>query len=273
MAGEIPSNARPVFITANVAPGGTPGVGAGESSGSTIINTALGLIPGLESRHVLGANPDIDIASAETIWAPGGAVVFPTVGAQLKISSTDNGDTGSVKVIVLDDAFNETTVIVALTGQTPVNVGPALGFRINCLELNDQATLTGDVYCYSGTATAGLPDDLTKVLGLIEAPSDVCLSTVFTVPAGKIGLIPNIWCGENSRKAATILANAFYQEVGQKPKDLTFLTTAADGNNQMQQFIAAPRQLPAGTDIWVNASTDINDTAVACAYDIFLADV
>ena len=268
----IPGNSRPVYLT-----GDSKGVGTGQSSGSFAIDVALGLVDGLQSRHILGANPNVDIASAETIWAPGaivgvGDAIFPLVPVQLKVATDTAGNTGSVKLLILDDDFVETEVIVTLDGTTPVNVGPADGFRMNCLELNDQSTLTGTVYCYHGAETAGVPDDLTTIMGVIQAPSDVCFSTVFTIPAGKIGLIPNVWCGENSRKSATILANMFYAEVGQKTKDLTFLTTAADGNNQMQQFSVAPRRLPAGTDVFINATTDVNDTAIAAAYDIFLAD-
>ena len=92
MAGEIPSNARPIFITANQ----SVGVSAGQCVGSPVLDASLGLITGLGSSPITGENSTL--SDGDAIWPLSKAIAFLAAAEQLSIASTDNSDTAEITV-------------------------------------------------------------------------------------------------------------------------------------------------------------------------------
>lgn len=145
-------------------------------------------------RNTFGSNPDVDAATApEDIWNGGGNVNYPASASVMNIASTSANDdaagTGIRTVVVsgLDENWDIQQEIVALDGQT---IAQTTGqyIRINRIVARTggsgatQGTAAGTIRIFTGTATAGVPDDLTLVYRQIDANSSSSSSLSFTTP-------------------------------------------------------------------------------------------
>ena len=106
-------------------------------------------------------------------------------------SSSDAGDTGTVKLTYMDDQYVVKTITETLAGQTKTQFGTVTNvFRFLKLEAVSAAP-DGDVYAYEDdTVTAGVPDTAGKKKLQMRIGFNVSLSSVQATPAGKVGLLP-----------------------------------------------------------------------------------
>jgi len=138
------------------------------------------------AKDLQGMNADVD-AGTEDIWNEGGDITQVTAAATLRVSSSAIADTTqSVTITGLDSNYDEITEIIELDGtdgQTIV-VGTTSFLRVNSAVLS--AACAGDVYVYYVcTATAGVPDDLTKVQAKIDIAALRAYNAIYTVPRNK----------------------------------------------------------------------------------------
>lgn len=132
----------------------------------------------------------------EDIWRSGGLYNWIGTATQLKVSSSSAQDaaagTGAWSLTIegLDSNWAPLTETVTLTGQTQVTTSGAFK-RVNRIYMSGGSTKVGSggvnagaVYAYTGTATAGTPNDLTKVYAKIEASEGSSTRAIYSVPAG-----------------------------------------------------------------------------------------
>ena len=160
---------------------------------------ALGHVPGARPFRVIGTNPDIDNVR-EDIWEMGGTYVFPPAGGiQMRVVSSSASDAvgqvGAIKVHIhyLDAAGAEKSEKITMTGITPVNTLATDIWRVqdfHVVEAGSSALAAGDILL---TNTAG-----TVTYAKISALSNRTRQAIWTVPAGKRGVVTEAWIGGSS---------------------------------------------------------------------------
>lgn len=152
------------------------------------LQVARGQIQGHKTLFKFGNNSDID-GTSEIVWSQGGAYTYPTVAAQVKVSSTSADDaaagTGARTIVVggLDANYNEITETVTLNGQTEVLTTNSFirVFRAYVATAGSGGTAAGTIYMGTGTVTAGVPATVYAVITLGENQTQMAM---WTVPAG-----------------------------------------------------------------------------------------
>ena len=162
-------------------------------------DVGLGKLPNHSSGIMHGLSFELAVGSMDTVWplakvdGEGGSMskTLPTSSAEIFIVSDNVADTSDIYLEYLDANLALVGVTVTLTGQTPVSV--ATGFDCNTAELvSDNATLAGSVAIYKGTATLGLPDDITLVLAYITPDFGRTQQLTYTVPLNKTLVITKV---------------------------------------------------------------------------------
>lgn len=125
-----------------------------------------------------------ELSNNRTIWIPVTDYVFLTAADTLEIASSNSGDnTENHNILVegLDGDYEPVTQTVNLNGTTKVSLGSLL--RINRIA-NVGVELSGDVT---------ITDSSGEVVGFLDKLRNLDHSSIFTVPAGKQGLIRAIY--------------------------------------------------------------------------------
>jgi len=141
------------------------------------LQVSRGQIPGHTQVEVYAFNSAFE-DTEETVWEEGGIYAYPPTATQMKVVSTDDTDTSTLRVEGLDADYNAVEEIVTITGQTPVLTQQEF-LRIN-YAIVTQNTPTGQIRIGAGTVTAGVPEN---VYAFING-DNVSLSSVYTVPSG-----------------------------------------------------------------------------------------
>jgi len=148
---------------------------------------ALGNVPNMTSATLFGHNPNIANGTEEVITEINGDD-YPYLSADttLYLSSSDDTDTQNILITGMDDDYERVLQSQELTGQTAVAIDTDL-FRVFSLRNIGSTVLAGDVYITSENAhTAGVPDDLTKVLAKISIGSNATNMGLVTTATGEV---------------------------------------------------------------------------------------
>lgn len=148
------------------------------------LEIARGKIPGVSTGSILSFNPDVDIASEETIWAQGGIYTYLTANTELFISSSSASDTNVGLLIegMTDDFVFKTIPFTFTDGQSQQSIGDF--FRILKITVISGSVPVGDVYCAEAdTLTAGVPNTASKIKAKMVIGSNITQLGLFTVPA------------------------------------------------------------------------------------------
>ena len=172
------------------------------------LQVARGQIPGHLAVDVYAYNPAF-INVEETVWENGGIYSYPATAQQMKVASSDDGDTSTVEVWGLDADYNFIQETVAIDGQTPVTTTQSF-LRINYLFVTQDSPV-GQIRVGTGTVTNGVPEN---VYGYING-DNVSLSSVYTVPAGYTLYLDRGTISVTSDPAATINARLMVRPFGQ----------------------------------------------------------
>lgn len=151
----------------------------------------------------------IDLWSGWDLDASLNSYNFTTTAGTWAISSTNAGDTQSVKILRLIDDYQIDSVTVVLTGQTKVTLS---GNTLRVLEVKNNGTsdFAGDIYLYEdGATTAGVPDTLADVRSYIPAgPINISQQLITTVPAGFTLFLSQTLASVNKDTGATVQREA-----------------------------------------------------------------
>ena len=240
---------------------------------------AAGEIDGITVVHKFGSNEDVDVGT-EVVWEHGNGLSYLAAATVLNVTSLDNtadvaAGTGARTILIegLDENWEEISETVTLNGQTIVATTKSF-IRVNRAYVTTSGTgevNAGDIHIFTGTETAGQPDDLTKVYGSIAADHGQTLQAFYTVPAGKTAFLLH---GHMSTDAAA------------KPvQGKMFIRTDADVEtsgwrvqydfktpNLFMKNFQIPSAIPEKTDIKVEATADANNTYVSAGFDLLLVD-
>jgi len=160
------------------------------------IRIPLGQHPHLEAWHITGCNAGV-VSATECMWAPGGDENWITTAARMKVSSSatadDAGSTGATAIIIygLDASYDQLVETVVMDGRTQVTTDGTF-IRVNkvrCTTAGTGGANAGDIYVYTGAASAGVPDVSTTVYAKILAGWGGSSGAFFTVPNGYTGLL------------------------------------------------------------------------------------
>lgn len=163
-------------------------------TGSSALDLAAGLIPGVRTRNAFGINRDIDNGVAETIWNVGGLWAGPTVAQQLEIVSdnaADDAATGEgaweLTIVGLEswDADGVTVEKITMDGTTVVD-------SVNSYVLCCFVTITnhGSTGVNVGTITVTAKTDET-IQHQIDPGVGSSQTAVCGIPAGKTMFVTN----------------------------------------------------------------------------------
>ncbi len=100
-----------------------------------------------------------------------------------------------VIVTPLDTTGEQVEVPIILNGQTPVPLGGGVNYtrhQTSSLLTLKSNPCPGDVYIYAGTATLGVPDDVTKIYGFILQGENRTQQGIYTIPTSHYGFFTDI---------------------------------------------------------------------------------
>lgn len=164
---------------------------------------ARGAILGAGTFRMIGRNPDIDDVR-EDIWELGGNYVFPPdAGIQMRVVSTSASDSAtgtgirSIKIHYLDADGNQQNEVIVLNGTTPVLTVATNIRRINDFHAQTVGSEGDAIGNISLTNTAA-----SQTYAYIEINGNRARQAVWTVPAGKIAFINEVWLAGNSEGGA-----------------------------------------------------------------------
>lgn len=218
------------------------------------LNISLGSIDSVSEDGKFGFVRHLDGMDVPTdIWAWGsddisGAAIktFPTTSETLYISSDNVNDTNvDVDVHYIDDDGTPLTITPNLDGQTPVSLGVS-GFDVNRALVSSLIMPLGNVYITNDSNfTAGVPDDVSKVLAYIPQGFGQTQQCTITVPVDCTCIIDwvNIYMSRNQGLAGSAQVSLLVGEFG---KDFLIkrpwhLTTSAPVNEFISGIVVPAR--------------------------------
>lgn len=239
---------------------------------------AAGQVDGFSVVHKFGANEDVDIGT-EDIWHHGNGVNYPASAAAMNVTSLNANDTsagtGARTIVIqgLDENWEEAEETVTLNGQTIVTTTTTF-IRINRIYVATSGSgdvNAGEIHVFTGTATAGLPDDESLTYGTISADHGQTLQALYTIPAGKTGYLLSGFMSTDAaakpiqgkmyiRTGADIATSGWRVQFDFKTGDI------------FQKVYQAPAPIPEKTDIRIEGTADANNTYVSAGFDLLLVD-
>jgi len=221
---------------------------------------AQGQIAGHSLVHVTGYNPDIDLATDETVWAAGGLYPWSVWDSArvVTVVSTSTADQGSVVVSGLDVNFNPVTEEIDCTGTTS-STGAVQFKRVNsAIYKNGAANNAGTI-----TLTAN-----GNTVGLIQIGVGQTLNGIYTVPAGYTAYM---LAGDFSvHKAKDAQIRFFIRPFGESFR-VAHIGEAYQ-NTYRYDFVV-PVKLTEKTDVDIQATlVETNNTPVATNFSMILVD-
>ena len=213
----------------------------------------------VQQNHKFGANPDIDV-TAEDIWTSGGAYTgWLTAAAPMRIRAGGNAaDTAagagaqSVRIEGLDANWNEIGETVATAGAAQSLATSASFIRVNRLYVVNAGAYGGTNTGIVSVETTG--GTLVATIGATQGQSEMC---IYTIPAGKTGIIPQVSASVDTAKTATVrfYARRNADDVtgpSYSPRRLWHIVTGLSGA-YTRVFTSMP-VFPPKTDVWVSAT-------------------
>jgi hypothetical protein len=244
-----------------------------------LLEIVRGNIPKLSDYHKFGNNSDID-QTEEDIWDGGGnanangTYDYPAAAETLYISSSDNGDnTQTVEVLGLDAGWEDQSQQQALAGRTRTEIGSGLEWMRCFRAFNVSGTvLAGTIYIYTGTATAGVPDNAGDIRAIITQGQEQTLMALYTVPEGKTAYVRSWYASVTGKKDMFSNVRLRVRLENATFRDRSFLGLSSDGNSYIQHEFATYLEVPARADIKVSGDSSADNAAIAAGFCMVLAD-
>ena len=238
---------------------------------------ALGNIPSLQSVVKFGGAGPAGAGDAPLdVWSPGGDYEGqPIVGAPVLTATVVSAgllDTAlgtgarTVQVFGLDENLEPVDEIVTLDGTTPVPL-------TNLYErLNRMKVLTAGSGGENDAVISAVRDVTNEVFATIPSGLNQTQIAAYTIPAGKVGVLTNLWvsiglANGNSGSAEVTLRARPQGGVYQAARSFTLSNSAAVNP------ITLPVTFDEGTDLKVRVE-DISDnnTFITAEFDLVLVD-
>ncbi len=123
-----------------------------------------------------------------------------------------------------------------------------------------------------GTITSTAVTDGTVSCQVINGNNQT-LMAVYTIPANKIGYIVQYWATLSKKIGAVV--NIHLRAGTLDALGYLLQTRSLDngGSSEFEYVYPVPAAIPGGSDIWLEGSSDTNDTGVSGGFDIILVDI
>jgi hypothetical protein len=221
---------------------------------------AQGQVTGYSLVHVTGYNPDIDLATDETVWSAGGLYPWSLWNSAriVTVVSTSASDTGSVVVSGLDANYNLVVEDINFSGTTS-GTGSVQFNRVSSAVYKDSGS--------NNVGTITLTASSTTV-GVIEPSVGQTLNGIYTVPAGYTAYM---LAGDFSvHKAKDAQIRFFIRPFGESFRVVHI--GEAYQNTYRYDFVV-PVKLTEKTDLDIQATlVESNNTPVATNFSMILVD-
>jgi hypothetical protein len=220
-----------------------------------------------------GRNPDIDTGAAEDVWEGGGLYTFDTTAQSLEILSSSTDDDGApagigaqtMTVIGLDANYASKTEVVTLNGTSAVAL-TGTWMRVHRCSVTTAGT--GEVN--AGTITIRIAGGGATRL-VVGAGNGQTLMAVYTIPAGKTGYLYHYYASGNASPTAPTMDVSLWTRTSTGVRNLKHQQAMSLGE-QLTYTFAAPFKITEKTDIWLRATTNVNNTDVCGGFDMVLVD-
>ena len=255
-----------------------------KSNSSSGIDIPLGNVTGKSVVHKFGEAPDFDTGDGSVnIWdgandtSPNLMTYTYSSTADIdSLSSSDNSDTQDVEVQGLDISNTLTVQTVTLTGQTRVAIPTALK-RVFRLKNQGSTNNAGTVYCFKNIATTGgVPNTLANIRALMRIGNNQTLMALYTIPAGKTGLMTDFWASSVDASKDTEYKLRLEARPGGGVFQLKHESSFSDaGGSHIQHTRTMYEKFDAETDIQIKVSiigVGVTGVAVSAGFDIILVD-
>ena len=242
-----------------------------------------GKIPGVQRRQFRSFVPILDTADGFVTTFGDGVVkqliTYETANTTIFISSSNAGDTATIRVRYLDDSFEEQTVNAVLNGQTEVSVSSDF-YRMRDFRFSSGTATVGDIYAYTATGvTSGVPDDLTSVQSALPAGSGRSTDISYTPKLGTLGYITSIQNAVASQTGGNVISRSNFVGIDGVPSRGG---SSLIPDNTFAQRGTQSGAIQAGTTFSFEVSTDKNATDISFqislleittdTYDAWIAD-
>lgn len=258
---------------------------------------SLGNIPGCTLVRKFFENSELS-TTPEELWEYG--LVSPrytytaNAGADYYIFSSDNADTQSVFVYILDEFKEQYIIKVNLQGQTPILVnslendfvlyyGGVLGnkritpfkcTRIWRMENHDTVDFAGNVFCTEGNdVTGGNPNNPDDVRAVVAAANNQTLMCQYTIPNQKVGLIVSsgVSISRIPASPSSVTVDILIKEENEVFRVSDRLYLKSDGNSISFRELSSPLLLYPKTDITFIATSN-NTVGLGGSFILILFD-
>ncbi len=233
----------------------------------------LAIAKGDVSGHSLmlkfGRNPDIDTAAEETVWEGGGVYPFQSTAQSLEALSSDADDTSAgngartITLIGLDANYAEQTQVITMNGVTAV---PITGTWLRVHRCS--VTTAGTSGVNEGLITIRIAGGGATLL-VIGIGNGQTLMAVYTIPAGKTGYLTSYYASANSTPTLPSIDLKLFTKPSAGVVNLKHQQALSNGVAYKYKF-DAPFKITEKTDIYLNATTSVNNTDVCGGFDIIL---
>lgn len=215
-----------------------------------------------------GRNADVDTGGVETIWEGGGAYPFPSTAQSLEAVSSsvddDSAGTGArtITLIGLNASYVEQTQVIILDGTTPVAITGTWLRVYRC-----SVTTAGTGAVNAGLITIRISGGGTTLL-VIGAGEGQTLMAVYTVPAGYTAYMISYYASANATPTLPAVDVSLYTMPSTMVINLKHKQALTAG--YFDHKFRAPFKIEEKTDIYLNASSSVNNTDVCGGFDLIL---
>jgi hypothetical protein len=233
----------------------------------------LAIAKGEVTNHSLvlkfGRNPDIDTGAEETVWEGGGVYPFQSTAQSLEVLSSDANDTSAgtgARTITLigQDANNvEQTQVITLNGTTPVAITGTWLRVYRC-----SVTTAGSGAVNAGALTIRIAGGGTTLL-VVGIGNGQTLMAVYTIPSGYTGYLTSYYASANATPTLPSIDLKLFTKPMGGVVNLKHQQALSSGIAYKYKF-DAPFKILQKTDIYLNATSSVNNTDVCGGFDIIL---
>lgn len=228
------------------------------------------LLPGLSAVHLFGRSADIDISDGfYTLWngATTNYTGFDATQEEFISLSSDNpADTGLVLLVLgLDMNFNQISETIVLGG---VPVFSALKY----LRLSEAFVVTPNGE-NQGSITIRQSITTVNIFAIMAPKVNRTLLGLYTVPNNKEAYIFSGFASIAKKQSAVCEVRAKSRRVNSSFQIAEWFSLDSKASSYVYREFKIPlAPAPAGTDIYIEANTDTNNTKVAGGLEIVLVD-
>ena len=247
------------------------------------LSIARGFVQGITSIHKFGNAPDFDSGDLEVdLWTGANDAgpnlmqyTYSTSPDINRLSSSIDTDTQDIEIQGLDKNYKFVIQTITLTGQTPAPLENDL-YRVLRMRNMGATNLAGTVYCFVNVATtAGVPDTLANIRGMIPIGSNQTKAAIHTIPASSKGYLFSFFASLSGAKKEASYTIRLYARPYGGVFQLQHESSIANTMGFFHIPFYVPKVFEARTDIALRALTvtgGITESNIAGGFELIIAD-